>query len=215
MYYCLQFLRIFWVSWLVILLVALTYSGAFSFILPDTGITTCYDTAGNVIVCPANETDQYYGQDAHYGPGSMSFSLGTGDFVGTVNDQNTGLVWEQKTNADGTADAGNFSDADNAYLWDDIQTQIDQLNLAGYLGYSDWRLPTAEELDHLIDLSVEAGPMIDATFQATTQDQKYWTLDADVDNAANAWAIDFSTSIDEVVVKTTPCYVRLVRGVLQ
>jgi len=62
MYYCLQLLRIFWVGWLAVLVVALTYSGAFSFILPDTGITTCFDAAGNEIVCPA-PGESYYGQD--------------------------------------------------------------------------------------------------------------------------------------------------------
>ena len=209
-------LRTLWIVWLITLLISVTYSVATAFILPDTGITTCHDASGNVIVCPTNETELYYGQDAQFGPGTMSFALGTGDFLGTVTDQNTGLVWEQKVSADGQVDAGNFQDADNVYAWDGLQDKIDQLNQSGYLGYSDWRLPTAEELDHLVDLSVAApGPTIDTVFFPQTRSAYYWSSDIDVENTAQVWVVDFASSVDQVVSKAERHYVRLVRGSLQ
>lgn len=210
MYYCLQFLRIFWVAWLVVLLIALTNSGAFSFVLPDTGITTCFDSGGNEIICP-QQGESYYGQDAHFGPGSMTFQ-DNGD--GTLTDTNTSLNWERKFNADGNPDVENFADADNLYTWSQVQILVADMNAgSGYLGYNDWRLPSVEELDYLVDLSVEEpGPMIDSAFLPNTIAGKYWSIDIDAENAASAWAIDFSTSIDESVAQTELCHVRLVRG---
>lgn len=216
MSYCLQLLCHFRAAWLIALLLVFSCGGAFSFVLPDTGITTCHDESGNVIVCPRSATELYFGQDAQYGPGSMSFLPGAGSFLGTVNDQNTGLVWEQKANADGQVDSGNFGDADNLYSWDQAKSKLAELNAGGYLGYSDWRLPTAEELDHLVDLSIAApGPMIDEVFFPNAQAANYWSADVDSENSAQAWVIDFSTSLDHLVAKGEMHHVRLVRGNLQ
>lgn len=218
MYCCLQILRIIWVTWLIGLLVTVTYSSAGAFVLPDTGITTCHNAAGDVIVCPFDEADPYYGQDAQFGPGSMSFALGAGDFAGTVTDLNTGLVWEQKVNGDSIDNPAGFGDADNLYSWADAHLLVAAMNAAIYLGYDDWRLPSKQELGYLLDLSiVEPGPSIDPTFFPQTRQGKYWTSEEDVDDLANsrAWAYDFRTCLDEVFPKTDQYHVRVVRGLVQ
>ena len=60
-------------------------------IVPDTGQTLCYDDR-QIITCPSVGLD-YYGQDGNYliNPPSLTDNLN-----GTVTDNLTGLMWEQK-----------------------------------------------------------------------------------------------------------------------
>ncbi len=72
-------------------------------ILPATGQTTCYDTDGAVISC----TDT--GQDGDTKAGAaLSF---TDNVDGTITDDNTGLMWEKKS------DDGGLHDWNNCYDW--------------------------------------------------------------------------------------------------
>ncbi|MBI5589491.1 MAG: hypothetical protein HY881_03305 [Deltaproteobacteria bacterium] len=41
--------------------------------VPDTGLTKCYDTAGNGINCPS-PGQPFYGQDANYAINPMSYT---------------------------------------------------------------------------------------------------------------------------------------------
>jgi len=87
---------------------------------------------------------------------------GVNDFVdngdGTVTDEATGLMWSQ-------ADSGTGMDWEDALAW------VQQKNDEGYLGYSDWRLPNAKELQSLVDYSRSPDTMgsaaIDPMFQST------------------------------------------------
>jgi len=115
---------------------------------------------------------------------------GTNSFVdnadGTINDKATGLMWAQ-------ADSGVGMDWEHALAW--AQTR----NNEKFLGYSDWRLPNAKELQSLVDYtrSAEAtaaanvGPAINPLFkissitnEAGATDYPYfWTS-----TSARAWA---------------------------
>ena len=125
--------------------VAIVFSALFAFqtfvygyTIPDTGVTYCVDNSGSQIACP-QASAPYYGQDAQYGPGAMSFSVNGN---GTATDNNTGLMWEIKDAADGATDSLNPNDADNTYTWSDIQIFVDKLNAISHAGYTDWRIPT-------------------------------------------------------------------------
>ena len=69
---------------------------------------------------------------------------GINDFVdnhdGTVSDLATGLMWAEE-------DSGTGMDWESALAW------VEQLNAENYLGYSDWRLPNAKELQSIVDYS--------------------------------------------------------------
>ncbi len=69
---------------------------------------------------------------------------GVNDFAdngdGTVTDNATGLMWAQ-------ADSGSGLNWEDALAW--VETQ----NAANYLGYDDWRLPNAKELQSIVDYS--------------------------------------------------------------
>ncbi|MCB2210370.1 DUF1566 domain-containing protein [bacterium] len=57
---------------------------------------------------------------------------------GTMSDTATGLMWAQD-------DSGEGMDWEAALAW------VQEMNDANYLGYNDWRLPNAKELQSLVD----------------------------------------------------------------
>ena len=90
-------------------------------------------------------------------------AYGINDFVnngnGTVTDRATGLMWMQ-------ADSGTGMNWQDALAW--AQTK----NAANHLGYSDWRLPNAKELQSLLDYSrspdTTGSAAIDPLFNVST-----------------------------------------------
>jgi hypothetical protein len=69
---------------------------------------------------------------------------GDNDFAdngdGTVTDRSTGLMWSQE-------------DSGTGMVWEDALAWVEERNLESYLGYSDWRLPNAKEMQSILDYS--------------------------------------------------------------
>lgn len=103
--------------------------------------------------------------------GVNSFSA-NGD--GTVSDLATGLMWDQNGSSEGMN-------------WEDALAWVQQLNAQNYLGYSDWRLPNAKELQSIVDYtrapSATGSAAIDPVFNVpaiinedgNTDYPFYWT----------------------------------------
>ena len=111
------------------------------FDIVDTGQVDCYDDAAS-IGCPAAGED-FYGQDAQYAGNAPSYT-DNGD--GTVTDNVSGLMWQQRPDRDGDGDI----DATDKVTYDEAVAGASTLSLGGY---DDWRLPTIKELYSLIDFS--------------------------------------------------------------
>jgi len=109
-------------------------------LLPDTGVTDCYNGAGNI----DPECDALPGQDGSYRTGCQMlgrFTVNDGDDAmdtadDTVTDNCTGLMWQR----DGLGEA----------VWWDALVACENLVLAGF---DDWRLPNLHELASIIDYS--------------------------------------------------------------
>ncbi len=88
---------------------------------------------------------------------------GINDFVdngdGTITDSATSLMWAQ-------------SDSGEGMDWEDALAWIQQKNEENYLGYNDWRLPNAKELQGIVDYTrspaTTHSAAIDPIFGVTT-----------------------------------------------
>ncbi|MDQ1351968.1 MAG: Protein kinase [Acidobacteriota bacterium] len=109
----------------------------------------------------------------------------TGDFVNhyelhTINNQKviidyaTGLMWHQ-------------SGSEQYMKYDKVQAWIQELNRQKYAGFSDWRLPTLEEVASLMESQESRDALyINAIF---SKDQNHtWT--SDMFDKNRAWAVD-------------------------
>lgn len=184
--------------WTMIVMLSF-YGGAMAWQLPDTGQTTCYNTEkGITITCPSAKTDAFYGQDANYEINPPSYEK-IGDTM--VKDNNTGLIWEVKTAAN----------KDTTYNWNDAKKYAENLALGGY---SDWRLPTVEELSYILHRD-KNSPSIDTAYFPNTVSAEYWTSTEDAAASASAWNVDFAKGKIPGINgsgKDKPYYARAVRN---
>ena len=154
---------------------------------------------------------------------------------GCVKDNLTGLIWEVKTTDGGLRDwtktYTNFDNATQLQKWDGAtsvkpsQAEIDAAtNTLGYAaavnatrlcGYSDWRMPTADELQGIVDYGVaEPGPTIDGTWFPNTQGEIYWTSSLSVANPyiqRGIWVVFFNIGHVHIDDRSNAFYARLVR----
>ena len=115
---------------------------------------------------------------------------------GIIKDNANSLMWQEAT-------------APGTYTWDQAISYCAGLDLGGY---SDWRLPTIQELSTLVDTSISPpGPTIRVHFHSTVG-HGYWSSTSDVNDAGNAWGVNFYNGDVYDYGKTYGNNVRAVRG---
>ncbi len=123
-----------------------------------------------------------------------------------VKDNNTGLIWEVKTND------GSIHDKDKKYNWYDAKDVfIKKLNRQKFGGFSDWRLPTIKELATIVHYG-QTWPAIDTKYFPKTQSDNYWSSPTYANYASYAWGVYFLVGYDSNYNKSSEYYVRAVRG---
>ncbi len=110
---------------------------------------------------------------------------------------------------------------DDESTWCNTQAFVGRMNATndgqGYCGFSDWRLPSIEELNSLVDYgspsSANNGYQIatDESYFKWTQGRHYWTRTNDARLNAKAWTINFAFGAHYSESKSTAWHVRLVR----
>lgn len=134
---------------------------------------------------------------------------------GTVTDHQTGLQWEKKTTTLGSgANGADAHDVDNMYSWSNASAPdgtaftdfLAKLNSctssdgttvigAGFAGHCDWRLPTIQELQTIVDATRGScngsnGACIDPVF-GPTNDALYWSASTLANYPTLAWRVYF------------------------
>ena len=116
---------------------------------------------------------------------------------GTVTDERTGLMWEQRH-------------TDTPYSWTDATAiGIAKLNAAQLGGHTDWRLPTRVELLTLVS-DTRYDPAIDPIFEC--QSDYYWSATTYQYSPSDAWYVAFYVGNVDALNKSSTFYVRGVRG---
>lgn len=199
----------------------------------DTGITTCYDGVRNDLDCPVNEfpsQDAEHGRDAaltdgtllKVGGGAAGFDFSKLDANGEVlpldavnwscvRDNNTGLVWEVKTNTNDWRDYRNtYSFYDSSFGPQqivvgkqnggncnhegcDTEAYIALINEAKLCGSAAWRLPERYEMLGIVH-NGKTSERIDLDFFPNTMLEKsfsqYWTKTQRVSSENSVWGIE-------------------------
>lgn len=183
-------------------------------VLPATGITLCGNETTNGLLCTPEALGALYGlgQDGEVQAGQkMSYTVLNRSGDECVQDNVTGLIWEQKTddgglrdkdwkytwyNANSATNGGNAGRANGGSCFNksggaqcDTAGYVAALNAANYCGYSDWRMPTRMELVGLVDYG-RFNPSINPVF-ANTQSNWYWSASPDAGNNLFAWGVYF------------------------
>lgn len=204
--------------------------------LNDTGILTCANGSSNTASCPQTG---FAGQDAENGRDASVLVTGAGAnktsaFVlsslaggACVQDSVTGLVWESKTASglhaaastytwlgSGTVNGGASGTANGGVCTAsgcDTEKFVAAVNLEATCGFSDWRLPTADELSGIVDAGAATAPTIRPQF-ANQAAAAYWTVSPKAGDSFGAWAVDFNSGAVGALAKSSANRVRLVRG---
>jgi hypothetical protein len=140
---------------------------------------------------------------------------------GTLNDYDTGLLWEVKSGAPGgLCVPGNLHCVNDLYDWSDAQAfaggaSDDASTLTPcFAGYCDWRLPTIVELQGILDTSAPGcgggSPCIDPIF-GSTRAGIYWSSTTNASGTSGAWRLNFGSGMLGSADKDTSNFVRVVR----
>ena len=113
---------------------------------------------------------------------------------GTVTDNQHHLTWQQQDDGVGRD-------------WSDAAAYCSSLSLAGY---SDWWLPSIDQLFTLVDTSF-SNPALDTAYFPNARSAPYWASTSRVDDTSRAWQVYFSNGSLNYDLKTGVIYVRCVR----
>ncbi len=130
---------------------------------------------------------------------------------GTVTDTTTGLTWMRCALGmmwNGKQCAG----GKQWYAWFEWDAAIHQVRGFSYGGYQDWRLPSIDELETLLNASCIDSTINEALFPDKLR-KRFWSQTEDADNRDYVWVVNFKNGRSDSQLKTsTSYYARLVRG---
>jgi len=150
-----------------------------------------------------------------------------------VLDQYIGLTWEVKSGHPGLRDRlntytwydpGEAHDGELDYRGTpdggkctgsacDTHAYVQAVNQSRYCGYSDWRVPSRDELGSISDPRKGGDPpTINREYFPYAQAGEYWSRNDYQFQYDTAWLWSFKDGLDRVEWKKSPRYVRLVRG---
>ncbi len=190
------------------------------YMIPDTGQTQCYDAINTEVLCSTIAPgDPMYGQDGHYLQSTYGQHFYTDNGDGTVNDDVTGLMWQQC--AAGLSGPGCATGSVATYNWYEATGTADATHNPGgavdycgdlvWGGHNDWVLPTVNELAGIVDAG-QYNPAIDTTAFPGTPSNYFWSSSSYAGGLGNAWYVTFNSGSVSGHGKSNTSYARCVRG---
>ncbi len=205
--------------------------------LPDTGITSsqCYKAGSDVLsscafsVFAGTAYDLNSQQDGMVGfdktapaaaDGKLGFSYSDvpnpagGNFPKTecIKDNITGLTWEGKTASGARANTRTYTNLGDK-ITTDAAGYIANANSSSLCGFGDWRLPTADELQSIVDYGVASPtPTMDSVWFPNATNSVYWSSSPYLLVAGQAWSVNFGSGLIRNDELLNAYSVRLVRG---
>ena len=194
---------------------------------PNTGGTLAQDCDHGRDATHNDDSDGHAGFSfTKLDPNGSALANQAADYAATpwfcVQDNVTGLTWEVKT------DDGTEQDKDNTYQWggltaqgrdhvdrqgdyhDDWNVLVNYANNNALCGYTDWRVPTREELLSIVDYGTY-NPAIDTDYFPNTVSSWYWTSSPYASDSNNAWLVYFGNGNGSDVYRNYNGQLRLVR----
>jgi hypothetical protein len=193
--------------------------------IPHTGVpnSQCYQAGSDVLMDCNSDSAQGLNpqQDGHRTASHPMSYNGVPIFAGEsavysstecVKDNVTGLIWEGKT-ATGTRAGSTLYSYVGSNAPTDASGYVNLVNNMALCGYGDWRLPTVEELQGIVNFGlVGGGPKITTSRFPNTMAADYWAGGSYSGNASQAWVVGFATGYRYRAERSSPHHVRLVRG---
>jgi hypothetical protein len=196
--------------------------------VPHTGVNVaqCYRAGSDTLLsCGSDARALNAHQDGmrfFINPMTYSEVFAFNTFVGPINytrtscvrDDVTGLIWEGKE-ASGTRAGSNIYTHLGGGAATDASGYVAVVNASGLCGFTDWRLPTRQELLSLVDYGNASGAPINTTWFPNTALANYWSADGLSIDSAQAWYVSSAGSGGGTSVtraRSTAYAVRLVRG---
>lgn len=164
------------------------------FKLPHTGQITAYDVEGKAI---SLDNQMYKGLDASRITDEVSYEILCNGNV--CSDKNTGLMWQTVDN-------------NEKYTYFTASDYIESLNSSHSLGFSDWRLPSREELRTIVNYN-DCIPSTDLKYFPNIKADFYWAKEENKLDKSRAWGIYFGYGCAISFPKDNKGYVMAVRGV--
>lgn len=122
-----------------------------------------------------------------------------------VRDNNTGLVWEMKTEADTGVHATNAK-----VKWDDRDVLAETSNTEALCGIQTWRVPTVVELATIVNAN-RLDPALDGN-RFPNGAGSHWASVPVAGDAANGWVVNFFAGIPILKAKSAGMSQRVVSG---
>jgi hypothetical protein len=143
---------------------------------------------------------------SHGDSGGISPNTYTINGDGTVTNQTTGLMWMKC--AAGLSGDDCLEGSASTYTQ---QEAIDYCDSLDFAGHDDWRLPEIHEFVSIVDYT-KINLAIDATTFPATPNLNFWSSPSYAFKVSYAWYVAFLDGGVFNSGKSSPLYVRYVRG---
>ncbi|TGK18564.1 DUF1566 domain-containing protein [Leptospira stimsonii] len=189
------------------------YSVSVNVITPitDAGQTDCFDATASVIACGLGSLPGQDGDVSGLTSNLERTTLTSDSSQPVVVDKNTGLVWKTCKEGTNPIDCSALA-APTLFSYADAAVACSNLNVSGYAGLKNWRIPDLQELFTIASFS-NAGPYTNMTV-FPDGNQTFWSRSM-ADPASftpRRWVYNFSNGNNEDAAEVGTLPVRCVAG---